>query len=110
MSYEGYVQTICANGHYDTFPETYGEGYPLCSHCGALPAWTNPVDNTNCDSVGVIPPHQLEKFVVSRTVAVCNLGHDHGEVLYRIPSETETEEARHWYDGSNFLPMVTSKF
>ncbi len=41
MSYEGFVQAICANGHYDTFPEPYDMGYGnlTCSICKASKSW-----------------------------------------------------------------------
>jgi len=103
MSYEGYVQAICENGHYSTFPEPYDMWYGklTCSICKAKFSWTNSVDDTNCDAVGVIPPEILETFVKDRTpIQVCNLGHTHGgEVTYRIPSEEETKNAQHYWDG-----------
>ena len=107
MSYEGEVQAICANGHYDTFPEPYDMGYGnlTCSICKAKFGWTNSVDDTNCDAVGVIPSEVLETFVVQTHSQVCNLGHTHEEVIYRIPSEEETRAAQHYWNGKKYVPI-----
>lgn len=109
MSYEGYVQAICANGHYTSFPEPYDMGYEhlSCPTCKAKFGWTNSVSTTNCDSVGVIPPDVMKTFVKERTPSqVCNLGHTHeGETLYRIPSEEETRNAQHYWDGEKYTPI-----
>jgi hypothetical protein len=51
MSYEGYEQVLCPNGHLwieDALKAMY-EGYDLCSVCKAKPVWCNSVDQTNCD-------------------------------------------------------------
>lgn len=107
MSYEGYVQAICTNGHYSSFAETYGRKYPTCPTCKAEFGWTNPVDDTNCDAVGVIPSEVMDTFIKERTPSqVCNLGHTHeGEVLYRIPSEEETRNAQHYWNGQKYIPI-----
>jgi len=50
MSYEGYEQVLCENGHYNEIdsrvqdPEEYS-----CPFCGAGIAWFNCVDQTNSD-------------------------------------------------------------
>lgn len=61
MSYEGYVQVLCANGHYSTYDcwdDPFGLGYgeetvnPICNVCGAKLVWRNGVDITNgCDAI-----------------------------------------------------------
>lgn len=52
MSYEGYDQILCENGHlsiYDAFtsPIGYGEDHWECGVCGADMAWWGGVDETN---------------------------------------------------------------
>ena len=105
MSYEGEVQAICSYGHYSCFPEPYGK-YPACPKCQASFSWINRVDETNSDAVGVIPDEVMETFVKARTPSqVCNLGHTHEEVIYRIPSEEETRAAQHYWNGKKYVPI-----
>lgn len=54
MSYEGYVQNLCKNGHHW---EAEGGSYAdptVCPECTQPPEWVNPVNDTNCDSIGEI--------------------------------------------------------
>lgn len=54
MSYEGYEQWLCENGHYfnfDCYDRPRWETW-RCPHCNAKAAWTNSVDETNCEPVG----------------------------------------------------------
>lgn len=49
MSFEGYEEVICANGHYDT-ADVYSDSKLLnnkCALCGANFHWFNLVDTTN---------------------------------------------------------------
>ena len=57
MSYEGYEQNICANGHYTNKSSGYEDMYDIASvcHCGANFMWINYVDDTNCNNYGFIP-------------------------------------------------------
>jgi len=50
MSYEGYVQAICANGHLNEYSRYC---VPTCVDCKAKLVWSNSVDQTNnpCDDV-----------------------------------------------------------
>lgn len=58
MSYKGYVQLWCANGHYHqldcnrTAPQKCG--------CGKEIVFCNEVDATNCDDYGYIVPDFIE--------------------------------------------------
>ena len=48
MSYEGYEQVICINGHawnIDAYESSYGLGD--CPYCKSRPIWHNSVDETN---------------------------------------------------------------
>lgn len=52
MSYEGYRQILCENGHYHT-EDAYASYWDdnecpwKCSICGSKEAWSNGVDTTN---------------------------------------------------------------
>jgi len=85
MSYEGYSQCVCANGHYSEM-DVY-EDKEKCE-CGAVFAWTNSVDSTNGDEVGIIPMTVLdEMYGTSR--------HDnHGEDIYNVPKAEDTQRLR----------------
>lgn len=99
MSWEGYYQVICKNGHYFHAPDPfYGETSP-CKECGAEDGWTNMVDETNCDSYGIIPYNLLvEKYLISeQVVETCNLGHKHvtQPALFRVPGD-EAKQLQHY--------------
>ena len=99
MSYEGRIQVICQNGHYGVREASYNlDDEEAPCHCGAELAWTNAVDDTNCEAWGEIPEAILQKeFMVSdEVVETCNLGHKHitKERVYRIPSGEETSALR----------------
>ncbi len=84
MSYEGYVQMLCAAGHlrlrdvYETDPERCDCGQPF--------VFTHDVDETNCE------PRPLT-FTVAQPAEFeyCNLGHRHcvREATYVIPAEAK---------------------
>lgn len=59
MSYEGYEQHICENGH--RF-DIYNDESPKCYHCGAASVWYNSVDDTNCAQEGYIPSEFFRHF------------------------------------------------
>lgn len=89
MSYEGYYQAVCEKGHrfdMDVYHEARCE-------CGAKAAFVNSVDDTNCDSYGIVRPEGWEHFLIeaerTETCSCCN----HTKVValarYRIPTESE---------------------
>lgn len=99
MSYSGYEQHFCKNGHYyeaDIFYFT--SGYPeICPVCKQPSALVNSVDCTNGYNDGMIPPKFLEELLISPEVKeVCNLGHEHivKYATYRIPTEDELDKIR----------------
>ena len=65
MSYEGHVQHICANGH--RFDTDCRDTETKCD-CGAASAFHNDVDDTNCESWGVIPDYEWEKLLLTPEV------------------------------------------
>lgn len=99
MSYEGYVQNICANGHYFTSNWAIE---PVCPHCSAASAWENHVDETNCDGYGYIPPEEFKKILIQDNQGeTCNLGHYHVTCVatHRIPKEGELVRTYRTTDG-----------
>lgn len=96
MSYEGYTQNLCINGHYFDSGEGNYNAIGPCPECRGDPVWTNHVDETNCESYGVI---RMEQFLVTPAqVAKCNLGHEHEltPAVYRRPTGDEAHKARYW--------------
>lgn len=55
MSYEGYEQLLCKNGHYDTADCWYNDLQP-CRVCGEKIVWINSVDETNGSFCGECNP------------------------------------------------------
>ena len=86
MSYEGYVQELCANGHLRQ-RDAYQATPPQCS-CGAAFVYTHNVDETNgydpADPGTYPKPFEVEK---EADYVICNLGHKHytSERTYKIP-------------------------
>lgn len=106
MSYEGYVQGICQNGHLNRYAEHYGSEPYICPDCKSDLAWQNAVDQTNCDEWGFIPPSEFAKLLISAEKRqTCNLGHQHvvHHAIYRRPKEGELRQ--HYYDGTAFRPI-----
>lgn len=58
MSFEGFTQHICKNGHYGVEPYDYAGDQPkwTCHECHEGSVWSNLVDDTNCDNHGYIKP------------------------------------------------------
>lgn len=108
MSYEGYVQNLCKNGHHW---EAEGGSYAdptVCPECTQPPEWVNPVNDTNCDSIGEIDMNQF--LYKEAEYKKCDMGHLHqiSPAVYRIPSLDETKKARCWrpeYGDSPLVPL-----
>lgn len=110
MSFEGYKQCICDNGHY--FEIDVYEDDDVCLDCGGKIAWFNTVDDTNCNSYGEIPMELLEeKFRVKKVVVERGCFEMAGcvePVLFRIPTREETDPLRHYrpeYGGTPLVPL-----
>lgn len=97
MSYKGYVQAICENGHRYDF-EAY-ESDAVCPVCKGRPSFENGVDNTNGCSHGHVLSEEWDRFLLGvETVVTCNLGHPHvvQHATYRIPTKEELKPLRCW--------------
>jgi hypothetical protein len=91
MSFEGFDQLLCANGHYWTKDALdYSTEPEKCSFCGEKVVWYNVVDLTNPspdedgnDITGYI---ELEVIVPAET-HTCSCGHIHQvkPETYKIP-------------------------
>jgi len=82
MSYKGYIEYLCSNGHRRVF-DCYNEPLPdkRCN-CGAKYVWLNIVDETNNEGT----PYPLE-IDIPEQGEKCNMGHFHvtREITYKIP-------------------------
>lgn len=103
MSYEGYVQKICGNGHYfrvDAYDDCSGPwadgekpGADNCPVCGKEAVWRNSVDETNGENYGFIDltpyeihPHkrtEVTELDPDTNLWVTEIVIEHG--VYRIP-------------------------
>jgi len=99
MSYEGYSQLLCKNGHYwkkDCYELDYMDkkDYPRCPVCGEKHVWENMVDVTNgsFDDDGTRIDGYIELKRRSETSGICSAcGEIHVcETTYFIPKEEET--------------------
>lgn len=96
MSFEGYYQVICMNGHYYNVPVNYSwDEDKTCDDCKAEAAWSSLVDDTNCDAYGLMPDFELAKLKVADAVVYqCQdpkCGHSKlvEPTRYRVPTEDE---------------------
>ena len=89
MSFEGYYQVLCEQGHYiiiDVY--NFDEFNHKCPICQSKVAWWNIVDETNCESVGYIEldvKEPTKKCMCDK----CGYEHDIGSPTYYIPDEKD---------------------
>lgn len=93
MSYEGYTQNLCENGHRFSSPDHlwFGNG-TLCPFCNEKVCWNNSVDQTNFEDVGYISDEDWSRFLLTpEETQVCNLGHTHitKHATYLVPTEEQ---------------------
>ena len=104
MSYEGYDQVLCENGHYHTY-DCYdfweAEGWN-CPTCGAKAAWSNMVDVTNgsydVDDDGWETEDRIDGFVElqMREEVWCKHCGSILERRYKMPTEEDMRKAKPW--------------
>jgi hypothetical protein len=98
MSYEGYSEAICKNGHryqFGDYNESDEEDNKLCPHCGAGIAFENMVDCTNVNDEGKFSEEGWKSLLISDEVKrTCDMGHEHivNSAVYRIPPSSEWME------------------
>lgn len=113
MSFEGYNQCVCKNGHYfeeDAMMVRY-DGSENCPDCGAEAAWVNCVDDTNCDSYGKIPYEMLrEKYLAKKaeveTCECCGHAEEVSPEEFKVPTREETDPMRHYRPGYGSTVLV----
>lgn len=105
MSYEGFEQHFCENGHLYVTDDSFGEKAPDCTYCGAKSSIVNRVDDTNCDEYGFIPFSLLKSLIIKNEVACrCPCGHSHEiRAIYRIPSQKEIESLRCYREDGKYI-------
>lgn len=82
MSYEGYSQCICINGHFTNIPESYGMEKIKCPVCSkAKFVWVNNVDETNCDSYGYVEAEAVFSL----------LGRVGNNIVCKLPTEDDVK-------------------
>jgi predicted RNA-binding Zn-ribbon protein involved in translation (DUF1610 family) len=90
MSYEGYTQYLCKDGHYWTIDCYYDDGPQKCPTCGEEAVWGNMVDETNGqyedgERIDGYVDLVQDKYQET-TCPLC--GHTHIDVCtYKIPQE-----------------------
>ena len=93
MSFEGYYQILCSNGHYETF-DVYQNSpeYFECSTCGEKGAWYNLVDYTNGSydddgtrADGYVYLKCLKEF--NCACEKCGIKHTYSPAIYEIPKD-----------------------
>jgi hypothetical protein len=96
MSYEGYAQVLCDNGHlYET-----GDDYMPqedCPHCGRPPCWVNPVNDTNCDAVGRIPEELFKLLFLDKNT---------DPPTFFVPTEDEWKAIIHMHKHDGGTPLI----
>src|SRR3990167_10813423 len=96
MSYEGYTQVICEREHFSVrdcnAPDLGCNRMLAGAACGALTAWINEVDDTNCDAYGKILEKDLTVVLPakSETCNHCNHAKLIDDTVFKIPTSTET--------------------
>jgi hypothetical protein len=81
MSFEGYMQYLCSQGH--EFHADINEGRATCPNCGNDPVWAHTVDQTN----GVEEQHQ-DTFPVALKLKTPRVVSDPYDVLLRAIRES----------------------
>ena len=87
MSYEGYVQRLCAKGHYHTTDCYTEDEADRCPDCGSPFVFRNGVNQTNDDGERFVMKFEVDTPAVTTTCKCCG----HTKVLepirYKIPKK-----------------------
>lgn len=100
MSYEGYTQYICTEGHYDARDahDDYWDEHPTCSVCGSHFRWSHMVDQTNGFEEG--DPNTFPAPTKKKFSGYNLLKDDHG-TSYHVPIFTYEPVGTEWKDMLN---------
>lgn len=105
MSFEGRYQYLCENGHkWEVCVYSVDGKERRCPTCKKKAVFFNLVDDTNCDSYGIITDESWKKLEISpEKVEVCNLGHKHitEPARYRKPTDEELDKFRSFWDSES---------
>jgi len=87
MSYEGYVQYLCKNGHnweQDCYVDDFEAGSDKCPHCQQKAVWRNDVDTTNGSFEG---GKRIDGYVdlEVKMILRCTKCGSRVETIYKIP-------------------------
>lgn len=98
MSYEGYTQYLCENGHAsikDAYDDYFNEEFFKCPCCNGKQAWSNMVDVTNGsfdvdehgNEIRIDGYVELEVKIPAPvcTCAACGNAHTTGPTIYKMP-------------------------
>lgn len=96
MSFEGYAQIICVNGH--RYDDAYRDSRN-CYVCGGEPAWVNVVDQTNNPGDGAVPDTEFAHLQLTpevvKTCGECGATRCVTEATYRVPTVAEAAAMRY---------------
>lgn len=88
MSYEGYSQLLCKNGHYWTVDCWNSNGKQKCPTCGERQVWENSVDITNgsFDDDGT----RIDGYIALETETIKKCDHCNSilEIKCKIPEKS----------------------
>lgn len=90
MSYEGYEQLVCENGHYWELDAHLSSGTlkeNKCPHCKGDAAWSNAVDQTNSDGSEFVVKLSERTPAVVETCEHCNSSKEIDPPTYHIPKK-----------------------
>lgn len=99
MSYEGYVEALCEDGHYYSW-DCYDDPPKVCDakikdgSCQKSLVWWNPVDQTNGDGSEFEAKLELAEEAVYDTCPTCSHNNMISQVRYKIPTNQG-----HMYEG-----------
>ena len=98
MSFQGFYQHLCKNGHYwtkDAVEAMYDDETPICPKCGEKSVWKNCVDQTNgsYDEYDIRIDGYVELEIKSQRSGICGeCGEKHiCETIYKIPKDVKNE-------------------
>ena len=88
MSYEGYEQHLCANGH-EFFQDAYDDDVENCPHCDAPSVWVHYVDQTNGDDGSPYTRRVTLEVKTEEQYCTCHCGNTHtiAVATYEIPKK-----------------------